>query len=140
MHAAFRAAALAFSFCISSASLSTLATPAQAAPSTCTRWQSTTTAPNTIRVGLVSAGTVVTVPFKDYVRDTLPNEWVPSWRPAALQAGAVAVKQYAWYYAMNTGHGGTIGGQCYDVTDTIASQVYKHNSRKASTDAAVEAT
>ncbi|MGW4943584.1 SpoIID/LytB domain-containing protein [Actinoplanes sp. NPDC004185] len=140
MFAASRAAALALSLFTCGAGLSVLASPAEAAPSTCTRWLSSTTPPDTIRVGLVSAGAVVTVPFREYVRDTLPNEWVTSWRPAALQAGAVAVKQYAWYYAMNTGHGGTIGGQCYDVTDNTASQVYKRNSRQATTDAAIDAT
>jgi hypothetical protein len=123
--------------------LSATAVPAAAgAAVSCTRWTSSTNPPDTIKV-LITRGSpqrVATVPFRSYVRDVLPNEWQPGWRSAALQAGAVAAKQYAWYFAMNPGHGGALNGACYDVTDNTSSQVYVAGSNKPTTDAAIDAT
>jgi hypothetical protein len=118
------------------------ASPVRAAASACTGWTSSTTPPNSIRVLITRASPqrVVTVPFQSYVRDVLPNEWQSGWRAASLQAGAVAVKQYAWYFAMNPGHGDTLGGACYDVTDNTSSQVYVAGSNKSATNAAIDAT
>ncbi|EWM18307.1 tachylectin-related carbohydrate-binding protein [Kutzneria sp. 744] len=94
--------------------------------------------PATIRV-LLSSGGISTVPFEQYVKDVLPNEWISRWQPAALQAGAMAVKTYAWYWTNHSGARSS-GGQCFDVYDTTQSQVYKAGSHKPSTDAAVDAT
>ncbi|GAA4380931.1 hypothetical protein GCM10023088_44940 [Actinomadura verrucosospora] len=95
--------------------------------------------PSTILVYRVSLGRVDRVTFKSYVKDVLPNEWVPSWPAESLKAGAMAVKSYGWYWALHSTRT-TSGGQCFDVYDTTSSQVYKPGSAKASTSAAVDAT
>jgi len=38
---------------------------------------------------------VQTIGFQQYCTDVLPNEWIPSWDPQALEAGAMAVKMFA---------------------------------------------
>ena len=80
------------------------------------------------------AGRVDRIPTEDYTRGVVPHEWIPSWRPASLRAGAVAARTYAARFA-------AIGGKydCADVDDTTASQVYT-DERVASTDEAVAAT
>lgn len=108
----------------------------------CTGYASQTTPPATIRV-LVHTPSIeiVTVPFKAYVENVLPNEWVASWDGDALKAGAVAVKSYAWYWV--THFGGYLNGdptQCFDVTDDADFQVYKAGSALSRTSAAVEKT
>ncbi|MEU4821305.1 peptidase inhibitor family I36 protein [Actinomadura citrea] len=95
--------------------------------------------PSTILVYRVSLGRVDRVAFKTYVKDVLPNEWVPSWPAESLKAGAMAVKGYGWYWALHSTRK-TSGGQCFDVYDTTSSQVYKPGSAQASTSAAVDAT
>ena len=93
----------------------------------CTGWKSITVPPDTIRVGR-SDGTVDEVPFRRYVGKVMGLEW-PSWLPrVALQVGAVAVKQYAWYHAMEGNHRyGFVNsrGRCYDVVDSTRDQLYK---------------
>ncbi|MHB8459292.1 MAG: FG-GAP-like repeat-containing protein [Candidatus Limnocylindrales bacterium] len=96
---------------------------AQAA-STCTGWQSTITPPSTIRVLRTGTGQSVTVEFRRYVRTVMASEWGPDHPVAALSAGAVAIKQYGWYYAMHWRGGRDAVGRCYDVVDTTADQVY----------------
>jgi hypothetical protein len=98
-----------------------------------------TTAPSTILVYRVSLGRIDRVDFKTYVKNVLPNEWVSSWPGASLQAGAVAVKSYAWYWALHSTRK-TTGGQCYDVADNTNDQVYKPSSAVASTSSAVDST
>ncbi len=77
--------------------------------------------------------------FDDYVRSVLPNEWIASWPDAALDAGAIAVKQYAWYNAFvqpkwrNRGYP-------FDLLDTTCDQVYKPNSAHPRTNAAISRT
>ena len=95
---------------------------AGAKPQQCTKWSSTTEPPPTINVYRVSEGKVDTVDFKDYVLRVTSREW--NVKQAALrQAGAVAVKQYAWYYVLHY-RGGKYNGSCYDVKDTTADQLY----------------
>jgi peptidoglycan hydrolase-like amidase len=96
-------------------------------------------APTTILVYRVGAGRVDRVNFKTYVKNVLPNEWVPSWPNASLDAGAVAVKSYGWYWALHSTRK-TPGGQCYDVRDDTGDQVYKPSSAQSSTSAAVDRT
>jgi Stage II sporulation protein. len=60
--------------------------------------------PATIRVLRTSgaaSGTVQVVDFKTYVQYVMAAEWPPTWTDAALQTGAMAIKQYAWYYTMH---------------------------------------
>ncbi|MFC4908506.1 SpoIID/LytB domain-containing protein [Actinomadura gamaensis] len=98
-----------------------------------------TKAPSTILVYRVGLHRVDRVNFKYYVKNVLPNEWVSSWPRESLRAGAMAVKSYAWWWAMHSTRK-TSGGQCFDVYDNTSSQVYKPGSAKASTNAAVDAT
>lgn len=87
---------------------------------------------------------VETVPFKDYVKDVLRNEWLQSWHPEALKAGAIAAKIYGWRKI-------NVGARYYlkdmhnldlypDVVDNTCDQRYIKNSRVASTNDAVDAT
>lgn len=75
------------------------------------------------------------VPLEQYLYGVVPEEAVPSWRPSALEAQAVAARTYA-LYTMNTNK-----GRAYDVEPTTYHQVYKGKSSEyASTTAAVRAT
>lgn len=92
----------------------------------CTGWTSIIDPPTSIRVGR-SSGAVETVSFRTYVGRVMAKEWNVR-PPAALEAAAVAVKQYAWYYALagNWRKSYVNGkGQCYDVKDTAADQIYR---------------
>lgn len=109
------------------------------APTGCKTDGTNSSLPTTILVYEVAAGRVVRVSFKDYVKDVLPNEWISSWPAESLNAGAMAVKSYGWYRALHS-ISKTSGGQCYDVKDNTADQVYKPGSAKASTSAAVDRT
>jgi hypothetical protein len=118
--------------------------PVAHAASVCTGWTSTRIPPNSIRVYRTSgpnAGTVQTVDFPTYVEVVLAAEWPPSWPTASLQSGAVAVKEYAWYYAMNW-RGGSGTGGCYDVIDNTNDQIYWPEGRTPTPEevTAVEAT
>jgi peptidoglycan hydrolase-like amidase len=95
--------------------------------------------PSTILVYRVGLGRVDRVDFKTYVKNVLPNEWVTSWPDASLEAGAVAVKSYAWYWALHSTRK-TSGGDCYDVRDDTADQVYRPSSAQSSTSSAVDST
>jgi peptidoglycan hydrolase-like amidase len=95
--------------------------------------------PTTILVYRVSLGRVDRVDFKTYVKNVLPNEWITSWPKASLEAGAMAVKSYGWYWALHSTRK-TSGGQCYDVRDDTGDQVYRPSSAQASTSAAVDST
>jgi peptidoglycan hydrolase-like amidase len=99
---------------------------ASAAPSQCTKWSSTTQPPPSIKVYRVSEGKVDTVDFKDYVLRVTSREW--NVKQTALRlAGAVAVKQYAWFHVLHY-RGGMYNGNCYDVKDTTADQLYAAKS------------
>jgi hypothetical protein len=68
------------------------------------------------------------VPFRKYVGVVTAREW-PYWLPvAARRVGAIAVKQYGWYFTL-AGHHRTgfvnSNGKCYDVTDSTRDQLYK---------------
>ena len=93
--------------------------------------------PDNIRVYRTGTSTVEVVPFREYVKHVLPNEWVPTWAPASLRAGAMAVKEYAWYWISVGGKQAALGA---DVKDNTDDQVYDPNVSYASTDAAVDAT
>lgn len=111
------------------------------APS-CSGYRSQTTPPTSIRVLLTATNTIVTVGFENYVENSLPNEWVPSWDGEALKAGAVADKSYAWFWVnhfggyLNTNTPST----CFDVTDDTNFQVYRANSAQTRTNDAVQQT
>ena len=97
--------------------------PVVQAAAVCTGWSSTTTPPPTIRVLRTGTGVVETVDFMTYVKVVMPAEWPSTWSQEVFRAGAVAIKQYAWYYTMHY-RGGTGTGGCYDVRDDSWDQVY----------------
>jgi Stage II sporulation protein/Fibronectin type III domain len=107
--------------------LPTVSSPPVVQAAACTGWSSTTTPPPAIRV-LRSTGVVQTVDFKTYVKVVMPAEWNALWPMESLRAGAVAIKQYAWYYTMHY-RGGTGTGGCYDVRDSSIDQVYSPETR-----------
>ena len=78
---------------------------------------------------------VQTVGFQEYCSDVLPNEWMPSWDPASLRAGAMAVRMFAWYHHL---HPVTVGGFTFDVDNTANFQVFRYQSGTPATDQAVQ--
>ncbi|HTS14706.1 MAG TPA: cell wall-binding repeat-containing protein [Candidatus Sulfotelmatobacter sp.] len=118
--------------------------PASTAAS-CTGWTSTYVPPVTIRVGMVTSGSVssvVTVPFVDYVQTVLAAEWGTNRDATYLQIGALAVKQYGWYYAIHGRLNHTFMDQCFDVRSDTVDQLYDpaHHTASAEDVAAVTAT
>ena len=73
-----------------------------------------------------------TVDFESYVKVVMPAEWPSGWPMESLRAGAVAIKQYAWYYAIHY-RGGTGTGGCYDVVDNTNDQIYSPETRTPAT-------
>ncbi len=95
--------------------------------------------PTTILVYRKSLNRVDRVEFKTYIKNVLPNEWPSYWPKESLRAGAIAVKNFGWYWALRSASK-TPSGQCYDVSDNTNSQVYRPGSATAATNAAVDAT
>lgn len=111
-----------------------------AAATSCARWTTSYAPPPTIRVLRTATGTVEAVPFQAYVENVMGWEWPASYPTEALRAGAVAVKEYAWYRSMISLRS-TPSGDCYDVRDDTWDQIYDPSrSPAASQVAAVEAT
>jgi hypothetical protein len=114
------------------------------ASTSCTGWKSTTVPPDYIRVGR-SDGSVDVVPFRKYVGVASAREW-PYWLPgAARRVGAIAVKQYGWYWTLAGHHRSgyvNANGKCYDVTDGTRDQLYKpeKTSVRRATWRAIDAT
>lgn len=99
----------------------------------CPGYGSTTRPPDYIRVLRHKSGRVDKVSFKRYVLVVLGREW-PGYLPQqAINAGAVAVKQYAWYHAVMGGRM-TRSGQCFDVTDGTGDQLYTPNRTRIRAD------
>ncbi|MET1231874.1 MAG: SpoIID/LytB domain-containing protein [Candidatus Limnocylindrales bacterium] len=110
------------------------AAPTVEAAAACTNWNSTLTPPSTIRVLRThgpAAGKVQVVPFRAYVENVMAWEWPETYPAQALRAGAVAVKQFGWYYARTWRGGKTASGACYDVKDTSIDQIYRPETRSA---------
>lgn len=88
------------------------------------RWTSTSSPPASIRVLRTATGRIATVDFRRYVHTVVAYEWGSSYLPYELvRAGAQAVKQYGWYYALRQRW--TSDGRCYHVTDSTSDQRYK---------------
>jgi len=110
-----------------------------------TNWRSRTQAPDTIKVYRSKTGKVETVDFRLYVGIVMSSGEFPTWLPdAVLQVGATAVKQYAWYYALEGHHrsGYRAGGTCYDVRDDTMDQLFRpeHATPRANQLSAIAAT
>ena len=100
---------------------------AAATEPSCTGWHSVLDPPETVRVGRRD-GTVDVVNFRTYVYRVMVKEWGGIKYAASLETAAVAVKQYAWYYALAGNWRRsyvTDSGQCFDVKDGTADQLYR---------------
>jgi len=109
-----------------------VAVPAAQAAGVCTGWTSTIVPPQTIRVLRTSgaaSGTVQIVPFRQYVYNVMGFEWSPG-PTDAVRAGAIAVKQYAWYWTVVWRGKRAADGSCYDVIDTTQDQLYRPESAR----------
>ena len=93
--------------------------------------------PDTIRVYRTATGQMEVVPFREYIKHVLPSEWIPTWKMSSLQAGAMAVKSYAWFWVANGGKQAALGA---DVKDNTEDQVYDPNVSYSTTDEAVDST
>lgn len=106
--------------------------PSSVSASSCTGWDSRQEAPDTIRVYRTGKHRVDVVDFRQYVGIVMASgEW-PTYLPrAVIEAGAVAVKQYAWYYSLEGHHRPsyeTASGVCYDVVDNTNDQLFEPES------------
>jgi peptidoglycan hydrolase-like amidase len=107
----------------------------------CRRHRDRTTPPDYIYVYRNQSGRIQKVAFKKYVTTVMGKEW-PAYLPhAVVEAGAVAVKQYAWYHVLQ-GPRRTRDGRCYDVRDGTSDQLYKPKRARVRSDhhAAVQKT
>lgn len=73
--------------------------------------------------------TYVDVPFKEYILNVVPNEYVVSYGGEYLKAGTMAVKMFGWYYTIHKKYPNSPGG-C-DLQDTSADQNYLAGSYDA---------
>ena len=73
-------------------------------------------------------------PLEEYVKGVIPREWLPSWHPESLRAGAIAARSYGSSHALSGGR-----WACADVDDGTVTQVYR-DDRYQATDEAVDAT
>lgn len=79
------------------------------------------------------------VPFKEYVKNVLPNEWIGEWSDASLDAGAIAVAQFAYQTAF-VEQKWSAYGYAFDVVDSTCDQLYVDGGSHPRTNAAVERT
>ena len=98
--------------------------PRRAVAASCSGWTSSEDPPPTIRVFRHATGAVETVRFKPYTKNVLSREWIGSWTAESLQSGALAVKHYAWYQVLHWRGGTNADGECFDIRDDTADQVY----------------
>src|SRR6187431_2358975 len=97
--------------------------PASAADE-CGTYRSETAPPPTIRVFRTATGAVETVDFRAYLKNVLSREWISSWTTESIRAGALAVKNYAWYQVLHWRGYVNEAGACFDVFDSTRDQVY----------------
>jgi hypothetical protein len=113
----------------------------RAAAASCSNWTSQVQPPPTIRVLRHVSGAVETVDFRTYAKNVLSREWIGSWTTESLRSGALAVKHYAWYQVLHWRGGVNGAGECFDLRDDTADQVYDPSKSTWSTAAAaVDAT
>ena len=117
------------------------APPPTAAATECGTYRSETAPPPTIRVFRAATGAVQTVDFRAYVKNVLSREWISSWTTESIRAGALAVKNYAWYQVLHWRGYLNEAGACFDVFDSTRDQVYDPSRPTyAAMAAAVDAT
>ena len=122
-------------------------------------WHSRGVPPPSIRVGITGrhddvtatkVKRIKTVSFRKYVKTVMRTEF-PGWiarkrkgGAAYIAAGAVAAKQYAWYWTTQKPRY-KVNGKCFDVYDNVRDQVYDPGKKQsiaaeAKTNEAVEKT
>ena len=122
-------------------------------------WNSRKVPPPSIRVGITGrhddvtatkVKRIKTVSFRKYVKTVMRTEF-PGWiarkrkgGAAYIAAGAVAAKQYAWYWTTQKPRY-KVNGKCFDVYDNVRDQVYDPGKKQsiaaeAKTNEAVEKT
>jgi hypothetical protein len=122
---------LGLALLIPAATIASPSVEASASPA-CNGWNSTSQPPDRIRVFRVRTGRIDSVAFRQYVTTVLGKEW-PAYLPVpVVQAGAVAVKQYAWFHALTPRR--TKDGRCYDVKDSTGDQLYKPGKARIRSD------
>ena len=115
--------------------------PGRTVAASCSGWTSSLNPPSTIRVFRHASGAVETIAFKAYTKNVLSREWIGSWTASSLRAGALAVKHYAWYQVLHWRGGTNAKGECFDIRDDTADQVYDPSKPTWTTAAAaVDAT
>ena len=91
----------------------------------CPPWPTSFTPPPEIRVLRTATNTVDVVPFRTYVENVMYWEWPSTYPEEALEAAAIAVKQYAWYFAIRPrATAVTPAGECWHVRDDTWDQKY----------------
>lgn len=83
---------------------------------------------------------IVTMDFKTYIKNVLPNEWPNAWHAESLKAGAVAAKMFAWWRINLTETYAGIRPEGVHVVDNTCDQVFFEGSARPTTDAAIDAT
>jgi len=104
---------------------------------TCSDWVYQQVPPPMIWVYRMQTGVSEQYDFEFYAEHVLPNEWISSWNPSSLAAGAVAVRTYAAWHEL-PGNSYSSGSNCADVRDTIDG-VFDPSYTTASTVLAVQA-
>jgi len=72
-----------------------------------------------VRLSATQSESVAVLPLDDYLLGVVPQEAYSSWRPAALQAQAVAARSYSAYQRAHA------GSRSYDLCDSTACQVFR---------------
>ena len=72
-----------------------------------------------VKASSTALQTVVVLPLEDYLLGVVPREASASWKPAALQAQAIAARSYSANKRARVAGAGT-----YDICDTTACQVF----------------
>lgn len=80
---------------------------------------------------------VMSIPFETYIRNVLPNEWVPDWETESLKAGAIAIKMFGWFHAYNPIEQ---DNQLFHVDNTVNYQVFREGTDIPRTNAAFDQT
>ncbi len=102
-----------------------------------TNWTDRKVPPDTIKVLRTKSGKVSEVGFGRYVAIVMASgEWPTTLHKSVLEAGALATKQYGWYYTLKGNHRSgykTSSGTCYDVRDDSKDQVFRPDSAEPTT-------
>ena len=87
-------------------------------PLPCQGWSDQTAPPVSVRVGFLVNGeptSIASVPLQTYVERALATSWPASSPPAALEAAALAIKQIAWFHALEPTFDEGPVNACYDI-------------------------